>query len=77
MIKILYFGMIAEAMGKSEIEIELSFNNIAGLKQYMLTINPNISKYSFKFAVNNDLIEDNYIIKNGDVIAVLPPFAGG
>jgi len=77
MIKILYFGMIAEAMGKNEDNIELTFNKIVDLKQHLISENSKLLSYSFKFAVNNKLIDDDYILNLGDEIAVLPPFAGG
>lgn len=69
--------MIAEAMGKNEDNIELTFNKIVDLKQHLISENSKLLSYSFKFAVNNKLIDDDYILNLGDEIAVLPPFAGG
>ena len=73
-----YFGIISEKTGKNEEKIELTFNDISNfLKKIFLQYN--LEKFSVNISLNHEIINLNqpYNIKNGDEIAILPPFAGG
>ena len=73
-----YFGIISEKTGKNEERIELTVNDISNfLKKIFLQYN--LEKFSVNISVNHKIINLNqpYNIKNGDEIAILPPFAGG
>ena len=73
-----YFGIISEKTGKNEEKIELTVNDICNfLKKIFLQYN--LEKFSVNISVNHEIINLNqpYNIKNGDEIAILPPFAGG
>tara|TARA_B100001057_G_C22426682_1_gene785739 strand:- start:133 stop:402 length:270 start_codon:yes stop_codon:yes gene_type:complete len=73
-----YFGIISEKTGKNEEKIELTVNDISNfLKKIFLQYN--LEKFSVNISVNHKIININqpYNIKNGDEIAILPPFAGG
>jgi MoaD family protein len=73
-----YFGIISEKTGRNEERIELTVNDISNfLKKIFLQYN--LEKFSVNISVNHKIINLNqpYKIKNGDEIAILPPFAGG
>ena len=73
-----YFGIISEKTGKNEERIELTVNDISNfLKKIFLQYN--LEKFSVNISLNHEIINLNqpYNIKNGDEIAILPPFAGG
>ena len=73
-----YFGIISEKTGKNEEKIELTVNDISNfLKNFFLQYN--LEKFSVNISLNHEIINLNqpYNIKNGDEIAILPPFAGG
>jgi molybdopterin synthase sulfur carrier subunit len=78
MITVKYFGAIAEQTKSNE--EEFSFSNmplselISALEQkYQL------STLSFTVAVNQKIVQNpvDYSLKTNDIIALLPPFAGG
>ncbi len=78
MIQIKYFGAIAEETKSREEVFPFSEMNLQQLideleQKYQL------KKLSFSVAVNQKIIQDkeNYSIKKNDIIALLPPFAGG
>lgn len=72
-----YFGLVAEAAEKSEEVLELNGVLTAlELKEQCLN-GLNISdKDSVQIAVNQNL-DDTITLKDGDEVALLPPFAGG
>ena len=46
--------------------------------QELLKVNcPSIVKHNFSVAVNHAIVNQNVTLKNGDVIALMPPFSGG
>jgi len=75
-IKVTFFGMLVDETGTSSIIKENIFstnelledleNEFSGLKE---------SKY--KLALNKEITDKNINLKNGDEIALMPPFAGG
>ena len=78
MIAVKYFGAIAEKT-KSQGE-EISFSDLS--LQHLLTSleeKYQLGQLSFSVAINQKIVQDtaNYILKSNDIVALLPPFAGG
>lgn len=78
MIQLKYFGAIAEKTKSNEEEIP--FVEIS-LKQLMdeLEQKYQLNTLSFRIAVNQKMVQniENVVLKNNDIVALLPPFAGG
>lgn len=78
-IKIKYFASLREKSQKSEDILELSAQkNLSEIYEQLR------DKYNFpltadeiKFAVNNEYVEAEYQLKEHDVVAFIPPVAGG
>lgn len=77
LIKLLYFAQISEKVGKSSEEIEFSGYNTEDLMKQLYVTYPKLEGLTFKIAVDQVLINENTDLKNGDEVALLPPFAGG
>ena len=75
-LKILAFGMVADVAGKSEWHIDL-LSDTDSLEQQLLEQFPGLRPVSFAVAVNKKIIRSNHVLKEGDTIALLPPFSGG
>lgn len=72
-----YFGLVAEAAEKSEEVMEFDGTLTASeLKAKCLNGLSITDKESVQIAVNQNL-DDNVNLKDGDEVALLPPFAGG
>ena len=72
-----YFGLVAEAAEKSEEVMELNGELTASeLKEQCLNGLSIADKDSVQIAVNQNL-DDKITLKDGDEVALLPPFAGG
>ena len=76
MLKLKYFGMIAEAINKSE-EDFIFVENLDALTLELKEKYPKLNDLNYKFAVNQTLVATNIVLKESDEIALLPPFAGG
>ncbi|RIV32989.1 MoaD/ThiS family protein [Flagellimonas lutimaris] len=72
-----YFGLVAEAADKSEEVMEFNGELTASeLKEQCLYGLSIADKDSVQIAVNQNL-DDKTTLKDGDEVALLPPFAGG
>ena len=73
---LLFFGQIADIMGKSAWKM-------AGIKDTNELIKnleeqfPLLSTARYSIAVNKKVIQENTTINENDTIALLPPFSGG
>jgi molybdopterin synthase sulfur carrier subunit len=64
---------------EKEFTLEQSFVLIENLKSFLIQQNPkaeNILNIS-RFAVNNEIVENDYILNEHDNISILPPSSGG
>ena len=78
-ITIKYFGVIAEITNKKEEQLHLKEGSlsVASLKSIMETDYTELQNTSYTIALNQSLATLETTIKDQDVIAFLPPFAGG
>ncbi len=75
-INVLFFGVLTDITGKDT----LLFEDIADTDQLNAKISdeyPGIKSVSYRLAVNQEIIDVNTILDNGDEVAFMPPFAGG
>lgn len=74
-----YFGLLAEITHNNEEQIVLEPNvtTLLGLKSAIEQRFPTFQKTPYSMALNQTLCNDDLALKDADVIAFLPPFAGG
>ncbi len=74
-----YFGLIAELMKASEIDLEVSSGiSVGELKSNLINGNQELERISFSVAVNQQMVTDDSVVcEENDEIALFPPFAGG
>jgi molybdopterin converting factor subunit 1 len=79
-VRVLYFAAIRELVGKSEEDVELpdDIQQLAELVAWLERERRLAGKLgSVRFAINETFVGPNAPIGSGDVIAVIPPVAGG
>ncbi|QIH40158.1 MoaD/ThiS family protein [Flavobacterium sp. Sr18] len=78
-LNIKYFGVLADITKKKEEQLVLDDSNLTvnSLKLKMESVYQELQKNSYSIAVNQTLSGMEVSIKDQDVIAFLPPFAGG
>ncbi|HJN63568.1 MAG TPA: MoaD/ThiS family protein [Flavobacteriales bacterium] len=75
-IKVLFFGSLEDVVGVKEKD----FSDINATDSLFKILNknyPKLNEKTFQVAVNQQIINTNTTLNNGDEIALLPPFAGG
>jgi len=78
MVRILYFSLLREKIGITEEELEFE-GRVGELRRLLIEKYPQASTIieSVKFAVNEEYVDDDFIISEGDRIALIPPVSGG
>lgn len=79
-IKMLYFGQARDAAGKGEESFTVpDRSSVDFLLQRSSATHPKIAKMKeiMQVAVNEDISDAGRVLRDGDVVALLPPVAGG
>ncbi|MFN6946472.1 MAG: MoaD/ThiS family protein [Cytophagaceae bacterium] len=74
--KILFFGSLRELTGTQEMMLE-NISDTDNLLKELLHRFPQIRSCTFRTVINQETIAQNTPIRQGDEIALLPPFSGG
>lgn len=75
-VKVLFFGVLAEVAG-TNIKTYRDVRSVGDLKLRIQDDFPEVVHYNFRISLNNVLLENEPDLKDGDEVALLPPFAGG
>jgi molybdopterin converting factor subunit 1 len=78
-ITILYFAVVRELVGKDEEQIDVDAKTIAELSAWLPTRHPALAGRlgSVRFARNETFATNDETLADGDVVALIPPVAGG
>jgi sulfur-carrier protein len=77
-VNIQYFAMLKERRGCSNEEISVEEVDIQSLyKELDEKYNFKLTEKDLKFAVNDNFVSSEYVLKNGDDIVFIPPVGGG
>jgi len=80
-ITVLYFSAVRELAGRSEevLEVPHVVRTVADLAAHLAKLHPPLAGRlgPVRFARNEEFVEGGAVLTAGDVVAVLPPVAGG
>lgn len=78
-IQLLFFGITTDLLGSSSLDIEVSADaTISSLKEQLLAKHPQLENInSYAIALNEEYATDETLLKENDVIAIIPPVSGG
>ncbi len=75
-VKLKVFGKLEEVIGTDELVWSVPLD-VKTLKSELENKYPSIRKVQFAISINNKIASEDVLIKEGDKIALLPPFSGG
>ncbi len=78
-IKILFFGITTDIVGVNSLSFKLNENStILDLKNELIVEFVGLKNMSdFAIAVNEEYAEDDCILMENDIVAIIPPVSGG
>lgn len=78
LVTVKYFGMILEQVHLAHETLELKENtSIQELESLLLERYPSLENMTYNIALNLSITDKTTLLKDGDELAFLPPFAGG
>ncbi|MGB3016922.1 MAG: MoaD/ThiS family protein [Ignavibacteria bacterium] len=75
-ISVLFFGQIADIAGNDNLDIS-NVDTSNELKSRLCELYPALNEITYSVAVNKEIVQTNTALKDGDTVALLPPFSGG
>ena len=77
MIKLLLFANLRDQTGKQEINVDIEGKSVKELKRVLKESYSFDELDSVMIAINEEFVNDEEIIRKGDVVALIPPVSGG
>lgn len=75
--KVLFFAHLRDQVGRESLEIDAAGKTVAELKSELTTSYRLDKMETVMTAINEEFSMNDEIIKDGDVIAFIPPVSGG
>ena len=78
-VQVLLFGIVADLIGKETLYFSLEkIDTVKNLKKALHTKYPQLKNYNtYAVAVNEHYAQDDIVLKENDIIAIIPPVSGG
>ena len=82
MVNVKFFAVLKHLVGKDELSMDVEKGtSLEKLLEKLINDFPSLKEGlqegKILVSVNQEVVEKGYLIKDGDEIAILPPFAGG
>ena len=74
-VTVLLFAQLAELFPSSTLEIEVT--SLQEIIENLESKNPDFIGQQYSVAINEEIVQNDIVLKDGDIVALLPPFAGG
>lgn len=75
---ILPFGALTDILAPAGFAFSTdTISTVQDLHQHLTATYPAITQQRFRYAVNQELVDNTHPLQDGDEIALLPPFSGG
>ena len=75
-IRVLFFGELTDFCGTSSVELS-GIRDTKELQEYLNKQFSELRSASYVTSINNKIVNGNINLKDGDEVALLPPFSGG
>ncbi len=76
-VNVLFWGVLTDVAQTKSIAVQ-NIQEVGALKQQLLQQYPKLAAYTHHIAVNQEIVhDDDFVLKDGDEVALLPPYAGG
>ncbi|WP_111709036.1 molybdopterin converting factor subunit 1 [Lutibacter citreus] len=78
-IQVLFFGISTDLVGETKKTYSLEEHaSVKDLKKFLQSHYANLNNLNdFAIAVNEEYANDNLLLKDNDIIAIIPPVSGG
>ncbi len=75
-ITVIFFGILKDVVAKAKLTVK-DAQSTEDLKSQLVKQHPELQRYVYRVVVNKRVISGNKALKDGDEVALVPPFVGG
>jgi len=75
-VNIMLFGQLAQLAGKDTVVLS-GIKDTVQLRQEIDELFPSLRNIDYAIAVEKKIKHENTVVKDGNLVALLPPFSGG
>jgi molybdopterin converting factor small subunit len=77
-VKVLFFGATADVVGKRQIDVQYDGPTaVADVLENLSADHPSLHGHTLLSAVNQEYVDNHYLLKDGDELAVFTAVSGG
>lgn len=78
-VTVLFFGSLTEAVPANRLlwTFNADVPTVANLRLQLEDAYPTLIGKTYRIAVNQQFVEDAFVLNSGDEVAMMPPFSGG
>ncbi|HIQ30903.1 MAG TPA: molybdopterin converting factor subunit 1 [Aquifex aeolicus] len=78
MVRVMYFSIVREKVGKAEELVEFR-GSVGELREKLAQMYPQIRDMltAVRFAVNEEYVKDDFYLRGDETVALIPPVSGG
>ena len=78
-VTVLFFGSLTEAVQANSLlwTFNADVPTVANLRLQLEDAYPTLNGKTYRVAVNQQFVEDVFVLNLGDEVAMMPPFSGG
>ncbi len=78
-LKILFFGIVRDIVGKNSIDLNVSTDiSVVNMQQILKKEYSGLTDIeNYAIAVNEEYVSEEYKLNDNDVVAIIPPVSGG
>lgn len=77
MIKVLFFASVREAAGVAEMELNWDSGTVAEVQSLLEKQFNQVLAEKLLFAVNQEMVDADHLVTDGDEVGFFPPVTGG
>ena len=75
-VKVLFFGVLSDVTG-TDCRHYTEVKSVGELKLRIMDDYPEVQHYNYRISLNNEILNSDMNLNDGDELALMPPFAGG
>lgn len=75
-VNVIFFGVLSDVVGQDSLTIQ-DPDNMTDLKNKLISKFPGLKDFTYRTAVNQQMVEDYQRFVDNDTVAIMPPFNGG
>jgi len=77
-VEVLFFARLRELFGTNSLVLDVEESQtVAEMALHLIESRPELASVPMRFAVNDEFVDGQRVLRDGDVVAVVHPVSGG